>query len=161
MGAYEELVLSCNLKEDVPEQVLDVLRYICDPTEERRLAVVAPTHNFFRYSNWDQMGQVATAYLPGTNIGALELEEFSNTYEFSMRTIVKGGSSTIGSFVHWLAPYSQTEGFVGYTRCDEMPDEIDLISFADGDVFYYSTSLQKLKRYKIDERGVRSEELDI
>ena len=39
------------------------------------------------------------------------------------------------SFLHWLAPYIDTKGFIGYTRYEEY-DDPTLIYIDDRDVIY-------------------------
>ncbi len=55
--------------------------------------------------------------------------------------MVRWGGEVIEWFLHWLAPYSETEGFVGYTRCDEVPERVDLIYFESGEVYYKSIEM--------------------
>lgn len=57
--------------------------------------------------------------------------------------MVRLGEDLIKAFLDWLAPYSKTQGFVGYTRCDETPDSINLIHFEGEFVYYDSVALYK------------------
>jgi hypothetical protein len=156
MGAYYELVLACDLKQDIPQQVIDILSYICDAlaSGERSESLVKPDHWFFKQANWSEITGVDTMYLPGDIFAQLTWAEFNQFYRFTIRTTVKhAGEWLIAAFVHWLAPYSETQGFVGYTRGDESPDVTDLIYFENGDVYYNTVVLYKnppeVKRHKI------------
>lgn len=57
MSVDTEFVLACNLKDDVPEEVLYLLRFLCGgpqrpprPTDED-----LPAHPFFRTERWEEV----------------------------------------------------------------------------------------------------------
>ncbi len=57
MAAWDELVLACNLKKDISQEVIDVLRYMVKPLEDIEEQAVnsvsLPEHPFFKNnSEW-------------------------------------------------------------------------------------------------------------
>jgi hypothetical protein len=139
MGAYQELVLTCNLKEDCPQQVIDILNYffrIDRPITDDIKIPDAPDHPFFvdwGSEYWWFYGQ-EPYYFPGERFAKLTKDTLG-FYKLTLRTMIKWGYDTVKNFLDWIAPYSRTEGFVGYTRNDEV-EQIDLIYFENGAVFY-------------------------
>ena len=155
MGAYQELVLTCNLKEDCPQQVVDLLNYMFQVdksiTHETNNPE-APDHEFFRINEdeWKWFLE-DTYYFPGEIFAKLTHDQFG-FYKCTLRTMLKYGDEMVATFLDWLLPYIRDEGFIGYTRSDEDP-EIDLIYFEEGAVFYEEiqmwNTLPTIKRRKI------------
>ena len=156
MSPWNELVLACNLKQDVPQQILDLLKYIIEPPYNFETQtfepIPTPEHAFFHYEDWQTILLDDTYYFPGERFASFVLDK-QNFYKFTTRTMVRRGDEIIPLFLQWLAPYMVTEGFVGYTRCDE-DEQIDLIYFENGDVFYNSVRLwenpPQIERVKIN-----------
>jgi len=143
MAPWEELILTCNLKGDVPNQVIDTLNYLIavpvfDFASLKFEPYPTPDHHFFHDNDyhWQDLFGGATSYFPGE-----PFVRFSDDRYLTMRTLVRSGDMLVRGFLDWLAPYSETEGIVGYTRCDETPDSADLIWFEKGTVYYFSIAL--------------------
>jgi hypothetical protein len=158
MGFYQELVLTCNLKEDCPQQVIDILNYMLQ-TEKSSTHDTdnpnAPDHYFFEINNDEWKWFLNdTYYFPGEPFAKLTHVQ-SGFYQLTLRTMIKYGDEMVAAFLHWLVPYSYTEGFVGYTRTDETP-EIDLIYFEEGTAYYQEVEMWNtpptVKLIKITER---------
>src|SRR5262245_8691747 len=116
MAIYQELVLACNLKKDVPQQVIDILNYM-----------IALYLDF----KTGQSYHIPAPDLPGDPFTKLRFDDaqFAQYYKFTTRAMMKSGDWEFALFLLWLVPYSETEGFVGYTRDDENEQAIDLIYF--------------------------------
>ncbi len=153
MGAYAELMLACDLKKEAPQEVINILSYLCTPFDQRPEFVVKPDHWFFQQADWLMIGGDPTGHLPGDNIAKLTRDVFTSLYRFTFRAKIRGGEDLIFSFVHWLAPYSYTEAFVGYTQSPQTTAEIDLLYFFDGEVYWDSVSYYEkppeVRRFKI------------
>jgi hypothetical protein len=150
MAPWEELVLACNLKSDVPQQVEEILIYLISSLLDEPVidleSISIPDHYFFTERDeffWRDLLGGSTYYFPGRPYGNLTYSRGLDAYSFTMRTMVRHGENLVKAFLDWLAPYCETQGFVGYTRCDEIPDVIDLIHFDDGTVYYNSVLLYK------------------
>ena len=76
---------------------------------------------------------------PGATHSWLNVFESTGTASLTVRSNLKNYGFEIQYFLHWLAPYSETAGFVGYYRYEETPNPT-LIFFADGKPRVQSTS---------------------
>src|SRR5258706_7504208 len=118
--------IACDLKEDVPEQVLETLKYM---TRTRDYEFDNPPNApFFEDEHWrDFFLHIGEGfYFPG-EAGSWLRQVYRYTrpvsqgggdvflYTFSLRYSGKDDSiTTCFEFLDWLAPYSATQGFVGY-----------------------------------------------
>jgi hypothetical protein len=134
--------LACDLIEDVPQQVVDILAHMVG------LADVQPTdlpkHRFFENEYWDSiLRDTRLLWFPGEGIAALRrvsryyrpmseggAEVFF--YTFSLRLQDSDDGIVIyAEFFDWLAQYSHTQGFVGYWQY-EYREHPMLIYFQNG-----------------------------
>jgi hypothetical protein len=51
MGIWTEAVITCILREDTPQQVVDVLNYLNNPIEDYQ-HIDTPLHPFFQRADW-------------------------------------------------------------------------------------------------------------
>src|SRR5258707_11976987 len=108
MAPWNELVLACRLKRDMPQQVVDLLNYLIslslqvNPGDPESLAT--PDHPFFRESGWQSLLRWNTAYFPGEPYSNLALTdyEYGGYYEFTTRAMVRRGHILIETFLHWI-----------------------------------------------------------
>lgn len=159
MAPWNELVLACWLNRDMPQPVVDILNYLISQSHEANPGdpepVAVPNHPFFREDGWQTLFRFDTAYFPGEPYANLTRTdyEYGGYYDFSTRAMVRRGHILIETFLHWLAPYVQGEAIVGFTRCNESLDEIDLISFKEGEVFLNSVEVYEnppvITRHKV------------
>jgi hypothetical protein len=127
MAVYNELYFACALKEDVPQQVIDLLRYLI--------------------SYQADLEPQELKLLPVQNDNPLH-------YEITVRTSVRMGHERVASFLHWLAPYVETEGIIGFTRSDVSWNNIALVQVSEGKVYYVQVNLYadpvQVDKVKID-----------
>ena len=79
-----------------------------------------------------------SASFPGLTYHAVEYESYSSendTCYITVRISRKNYNWDIETFLVWLAPYSETEGFVGYMH-HEVQENPLLIFFRDGKAFF-------------------------
>lgn len=133
MGMYTELVLACTLKKDTPQEVLNLLRFMCGgeraapkPADEN-----LPAHPLFRAERWQYVLRSASYYFPGEPYASLRAADATGLAYLTVRSNLKNYDFEIEYFLHWLAPYSESAGFVGYSRYEESLQP-RLIFFADG-----------------------------
>ncbi len=158
MGAYDELVLTITLGETTPKQVINILNYLTN--DMKKATPLLPGHPFFTMESWQNLFmEIHTPYLSGESFCKLNQDEFrKNVHHFTCRVIMKNGGDYIGAFIHWLLPYSNKEGFHGYTRMDETPEYNYLIHLENNELYYYEiyiteTNPFKIKRYKVTADG--------
>ncbi len=144
MGFHQELVLACDLKEDCPQEIIDILNYIFHPEhlvidkKDDTNAPKIPQHDFFQFNDneWKWFYNDSYAF-SGEAFARLTYDNYGY-YKLTLRTMLKYGSDIVAAFLNWIAPHSRSEGFVGYTRSDEDP-EVNLIYFEDGAAWYKET----------------------
>lgn len=130
MGMYTELVMACELKNNVPEDVIETLKYMTGKIDY--LATV-PIHDLFQTSRWEWMLRSSSYYFDGITNSILKYDDISKTYRLTVRCDLKNYDNEIQEFLNWIQPYSNTYGFVGYTRYEEAENPT-LIYFNDKSV---------------------------
>jgi hypothetical protein len=168
MAPWYEIFLACDLKENVAQQVIDVLDFLLAvrsmETEAEAIGKIetipAPDHYFFLESAWYLLLTDHCYYFPGNIFSELRYDKIANAFQFTARAMVRRRGNLIAAFLDWLAPNSSTNGYVGYTRCDEVK-QIDLIFFEDGDVYYTAVEMWRtppgITRRKIT-KGIESDD---
>jgi hypothetical protein len=132
MGQYTEIYVNIDLKEDVPEEVIDTLKCM--------------VNDVFCVSNWDDdyfdhkvicyesdrfnelmkdkpdrfylLFKNMSYYTPYTQVGKLSYDYISGRWSLIGKGDIKNYCSSIEAFFEWIAPYSDTE-FLGYSRYEE------------------------------------------
>jgi hypothetical protein len=96
MGMYTELIIKCDIKKDLQEDVKAILNCLFNSQEE---VENTPKHPFFYTSRWRAIGNCCSYYhIPKA------LSFFDGNYLFS-RSDLKNYSSEIELFLDWLNPY--------------------------------------------------------
>ena len=125
MGMYTEFVFGGALHDDVPENVLNILRYLVEPIESvradhlfRKLEI--PDHPFFQTERWQGIAVTSSCYF-GYNRphSALVYDEINRHWVVAIRSSIKNYSHEIEKFVDWIRPYirkgSGEQNFIGYS----------------------------------------------
>lgn len=100
MGMYTELVLKCQIKEDAPQEVKDVVNYLF---RNQRKPERLPDHAFFSCDRWDFIGKSCSYYHHPGVVNDVN-DEFGDISIFS-RSDIKNYDGEIESFIDWLKPY--------------------------------------------------------
>ncbi len=127
MGMYTEIVVGCQLKIDTPKEVIEVLKYMIDHTEEKPYL---PKHKFFKCSRWHMVASCGSYYFGVHDSHSLILyDDISKAYNLSIRANLKNYDNEITLFIDWLRPYidrgSGRREFFGYSIYEEA-DEPEL-----------------------------------
>jgi hypothetical protein len=124
MGTYTELVLKCDIKADIPDDVEQVLRHLFrtdDHTDVHDTPAehALPAHRFFKLPRWDCIGRgssfyhtpfALSQYMQPNNEqeGGDESKTYKGGYIFS-RSDLKNYDDEIATFLDWLQPYIEEE----------------------------------------------------
>lgn len=130
MGMYTELVMACELKSNVPEDVIGTLKYMVGDSEY--LATV-PIHNLFETDRWKWMLRSNSYYFDGDTHSTFRYDDIAKAYYLTVRCNLKNYCDEIYEFLNWIVQYSYTDGFVGYSRYEEAENPT-LIYFNEGKV---------------------------
>jgi hypothetical protein len=141
MSVDTEFVLACNLKDDVPEEVMYLLRFLCEGEAAVPEPPDLPAHPFFQRECWKRVLCAGSYYLPWDAGGSrLVIQEYKNitvtnpSKSLVVRCDFKNYDFEIENFLQWFAPYSKTAGFVGYFRYEEALHPTLIYFFLDGRV---------------------------
>lgn len=102
MGMYTELNLRCELKEDVPEDVMKVLRFLYDRSTDEPANL--PDHPFFTDHSWDRIGIGGSYSFPETR-SCILYDQFTQATYISSVSNLKNYNFEIQKFLHWVQPY--------------------------------------------------------
>lgn len=105
MGMDTQFYLNVKLKLETPENILNVLRYMC--AKERREPPALPDHALFKTAHWERMfdgGPLRILHEDMFNYGLIVLSNFKN-YDNEIKHIM-----------HWLFPWFSYTGeeFLGF-----------------------------------------------
>ena len=96
MGMYTELVLKCEVKDALPDEVRTMLNFLFNGGE---IPIGLPEHPFFKCARWSMIGTCSSYYhVP------FALSRFLEGHIFS-RSDLKNYDNEIGLFLNWLHPY--------------------------------------------------------
>ena len=145
MSMYFDGAIACDLKPDTPQQVLDVLQYMTRKEDYAFDSV--PSHSFFTTNEeWRDFLQIDQEW---TCAPGLVGSDFRKTFRYTKNSedVYRWTLSFRRTmhddyefpdfwweFLFWIAPYSESTGFVGYYR-EEFELNPTLIYFQSGKVF--------------------------
>ncbi len=118
MGMYTELHYNAELKSNVPEDVIEILRYMIGNTENKPKT---PKHDLFGDTRWHCMLQGDSYYFDADTCSTLRYDSISNSYFLCIRCNMKNYNDEISLFIDWIRPYiRKDEGdFLGFSRYEE------------------------------------------
>lgn len=138
MGMYTELNISLELKQDVPQEVINILMYMTtgewpagvQPTSDVNLTKEElPDHPLFATdTRWRFMLRGNSYYFDMTPQHVLRYDAISEACILSVRSNFKNYDDEINKFLNWIEPYTETKGFIGYSRYEESDNPV-LIHF--------------------------------
>ena len=121
MGMYTEFVFGAELKKDVPEEVINILKSLFLQVE---LNVTLPDHNFFKCGRWSLISSMCSYYFGYPRpLSNLYFDDISKTYRLAIRSSIKNYNNEIENFINWINPYiesgSGVNDFLGYSIYEE------------------------------------------
>ncbi len=112
MGMYTEILIKACVKNDIPDQVENVLQYLFNNKEK---PIILPNHSFFLCPRWSCIGRGCSYYhIPWIT------SRYSDGYIFS-RSDLKNYDNEIENFFDWIKPFlSGPKGLcIGYWWYEE------------------------------------------
>lgn len=113
MGMYTEIYINVDLKEDIPGDVLNILKAMCGEGDEAALEG--------KPSRWSMLFHDMSYYTPRTSCANLTYDEISKQWSLLGKGDIKNYEGEIEAFFEWIMPYIDAyEGdFIGYKRYEE------------------------------------------
>ena len=126
MGMYTEIYVNVDLKQDTPEEVLQVLSFMCN-----RDCNIAGLLGF--PARWGYLFGNGSYYTPNTSVAELTYDSISQQYSLLGKGDIKNYYNEIEEFFEWLMPHiDENEGiFIGYSRYEE--DDVPNLYFKKGE----------------------------
>lgn len=116
MGMYTEFHFNCELKSDVPNEVIEVLQYMLRDNNDA-MCPPLPSHPLFKTARWDWMLRSDSYYFPADTHSTLRWDE-NECWYLCIRCNLKNYSGEIEHFVDWIMPYiDEVDGeLLGFSR---------------------------------------------
>lgn len=120
MGMYTALHYNVELKRDVPDEVVALLRYMTGeegvPEPE-----ALPDHPLFGNTRWRHMLQCDSYYFRMETHSAVRYDRIARSWFLHVQSNLKNYSGEIEDFVDWMDPYVQAGPgeWLGYRMYEE------------------------------------------
>ena len=119
MSMYTEIYVKAVLKEDVDDNVINILKYMLGMDDVELEDFEIPSHGLFKTDRWDSMLRSGGYY---NTVKLFEYNDTSENYYLVVRSDFKNYQGEIGKFFDWITPYVKKYGdktFIGYSLYDE------------------------------------------
>lgn len=120
MGMYTELVMAFELKEDVSEEIVNILKYMVGDLKERP---PLPNDELFSTARWETMLLSDSYYFDGDTRSTIRYDDISKTYYVTIRCNLKNYDNEIDKFINWIDSHVDKidgdEELKGYYRYEE------------------------------------------
>ena len=135
MGMYTALSLGIEFKDNTPQDVIDILKFMIDgPTEEQMPSgmyhvsaaqAFAPPHDghrFFACERWTMLFRCDSYYFDWqTHFELFKDDLYPDRAKYYLTGVsnLKNYNDEIMKFLDWIFPYIETDGFIGWTMYEE------------------------------------------
>lgn len=118
MGMYTEFHYNTELKRNVPDSVIEILRYMLG---ENKIKPKLHKHDLFGDTRWESMLQSDSYYFSADTHSTLRYDSVSESYCLCVRCNLKNYKNEIALFTDWIRPYiDKYKGeFLGFSRYEE------------------------------------------
>ena len=115
MGMYTEIYINVDLKKDTPDDVIGVLKAMCDMESGDRIELgLYP-------SRWGGLFYSNSYYTPNTYCHSLTFDTINNRWSLLGKGDIKNYGNEIEEFFKWIMPYvdGYPGDFIGYSKYEE------------------------------------------
>ena len=122
MGTYTEIYVKAVLKEDVDDNVINILKYMLGIDDVELEDLEIPSHSLFETNNWHYMLRSGSYYHIPYNVKLFACNDISENYYLVVRSDFKNYQGEIGKFFDWITPHIKKYGdktFIGYSLYEE------------------------------------------
>lgn len=119
MGMYTEIHFNAKLKKDVPQDVVDILKYMVG--DNKRQPRSLPDHVLFQCDRWKLLFCCDSYYFDADTHSTLRFDDIAGSYYLCVRSNLKNYDSEIQKFIDWIPQYLENEpgAFLGFYRYEE------------------------------------------
>ena len=106
MGMYTEFIFGCELEDNTPEEVINILKYLCGKVNDEPVITDELRHPFFDCERWRYIFSCSSYYF-GVNRAFSEIwyDDISEAWHISTRSNLKNYGSEIEQFCDWIKPF--------------------------------------------------------
>ena len=118
MGMYTELYVKAIFKENLPNDVVNIIKYMLGMGDIEVEDLKLPDHELFKTHRWEYMLRSASHYHIPFALNKFIYNEISENYFLIARADFKNYNGEIEKFFDWLKPYLQREfdkTLIGYS----------------------------------------------
>lgn len=131
MGMYTEFVFGAELKQDTPDFVINILKYMITD-DPRRNDLQVDRHVLFQTDRWHQIGLCCSYYFGFSKpCSKIYFDDISKSWKFAIRCSIKNYDDEIEKFIDWITPFiergSGERDFLGYSLYEE--DEVPILYY--------------------------------
>lgn len=122
MGMHTEIYVKAVLKDDVDNNVINILKYMLGIDDVELEDLEIPSHSLFATRRWHYMLRSGSYYHIPYKIKLLEYNDISENYYLVVRSDFKNYNGEIGKFFDWISPHVEKDGdktFIGYSLYEE------------------------------------------
>ena len=119
---YAEIYVKAVLKEDVDDNVINILKYMLGMDDVELEDLEIPSHSLFKTDRWDLMLRSGSYYHIPYTVKLFEYDEIGNNYYLVVRSDFKNYDGEIEKFFDWIKQYLEQDGyktFMGYSLYEE------------------------------------------
>ena len=120
MGMYTELNLGLALIKDVPDEIIDILRYMLN--DQIELVMAPQNHPLFETCGWKYVLRCDSYSFDAHTDSSMTFDDIDKKQHLNGRSNLKNYDNEIEEFLNFLEPYIDTFGFIGYMRYEEDED---------------------------------------
>lgn len=121
MGMYTQLHVGTRLKKDLPEDKVNILKYMIGKTKAE--PEIMEAHPLFKASRWHYMLQCDSYYFDYKTTSLFKYDDIGNHWWFNVTCNLKNYENEIALFLDWLYPLIEDsideKEFIGYYRYEE------------------------------------------
>jgi hypothetical protein len=121
MGMYTELHFNTELVNNLPENVVKILKYMMGLKKQDDFDI--PDHPFFKTDRWKRMALHDSYSFPADTHSTLRFDDISDAYMLCIRCNLKNYDEEIEKFLHWIQEYLpewyEKGECLGYYRYEE------------------------------------------
>lgn len=111
MGMYTEIFVNTDLKENTPNEVIEVLKAMCAKDADAECLKDKP-------NRWKYLFNNGSYYTPSTECAALTFDDRSKQYSLIAKGDIKNYEDEIEKFFEFIKPWCDND-FIGYYRYEE------------------------------------------
>ncbi|MCP4475432.1 MAG: hypothetical protein GY821_12870 [Gammaproteobacteria bacterium] len=116
MGMYTEIYVNTDLKEETPQEVIDVLTAMCNKDYTAECLKDKP-------ERWSYLFNNGSHFTPYTECGMITKDEINGGYSILAKGDIKNYENEIEKFFDYIKPWCDDD-FIGYFRYEESREPV-------------------------------------